>query len=110
MTAIVAKNSQLADKNDNPLVGLRQSNVADAAAATAAVLAIAYATDDPGVTVDGTINIADGDGTLVVAEVLTAIEELVAEHNLVVADLALVRTALNAALDVLEEHGLMTAS
>jgi hypothetical protein len=110
MAAITKANSQLADSSDNPLIGLRQSNVADAAAATAGALAIAYATDDPGVTVDGTINIADGDAALVVLEVLTAIEELVAEHNLLLADVALMRTALNSALDVLEEHGLMTAS
>lgn len=110
MAALIKANSQLADASDNPLIGNRQANVADPAALTSANLAIAYGTDDPGVTVDGTINIADGDAALVVLEVLTAIEELVAEQNNLVTDITAIRTAVVSILDVLEEHGLMTAS
>lgn len=77
--------SQLADGTNNPLIGAQQTFLAD--------LVITYTTDDPGVTPDNAIAIADGDGTLVTAEVMIAIEELVAK--------------VNAILDVLEAHGLM---
>jgi hypothetical protein len=109
MAAIIKSNSQLADSSDNPLVGLRQSNVADPAAITAASITITYTTDDPGITPDNGITIADGD-TISALETLTAIEELVAQLIKTNADVLAVRTQLAAALDVLEEHGLMTAS
>lgn len=78
----------LSDASGDALLGDRQSNVAD--------LTIAYTTDDPGVTPNSAITFADGDGTLVTAEVVEAVEEIVAK--------------VNAILDVLEAHGLMTAS
>jgi len=77
-TAQVAK---LADETDKPQIGTRGAAIAD--------IAIAYATDDPGITVDGTINIADGDATLVTAEMMIAIEELMAKQNAVLAALRL---------------------
>lgn len=100
----------LADASGDPLLGDRQSNVADPAAATAATIVITYATDDPSVTVNNAIAIADGDATLVTAEVMIAIEELVAELVATNVDVAALRTTLISALNVLEEHGLMTAS
>ncbi len=102
--------SQLADATGDALIGQRQSNVADPAAITAASIVITYTTDDPSVTPNNAIVIADGDGTLVTAEVMIAIEELVAQLIKTNADVAAVRTKLIAALDVLEEHGLMTAT
>lgn len=153
MTALLVKNSQLADSADKPLIGLRQSNIADAAITTATLsaasaatltaskltnLAIAYATDDPSITTDGTINIADGDAALDRAEVHIAIEELmdaintlgtltselhddaatnrtllvelIADHATFITDVTDNNTKVNAILDVLEEHGLMTAT
>lgn len=77
--------SQLADASDNPMIAAQQTLVAD--------LTITYTTDDPGVTPNSAITFADGDGTLVTAEVIEAIEEIVAK--------------VNAILDVLEAHGLM---
>lgn len=102
--------SQLADATGDPLIGQRQANVADPAAITAVTIVLSYTTDDPSVTVDNTIVIADGDGTLVTAEIMIALEELVAELVATNADVAAIRTQLISALDVLEEHGLMTAS
>lgn len=132
MAALKKDQSRLADSSNNPLIGKRQSNVADVTAPTTSTLgagaatavAITYATDDPGITTDGTINIADGDAALNVLEVMTAIEELMSpinelvtgynelrtDHGTLLTDLANIRTTLNAALDVLEEHGLMTAT
>ncbi len=102
--------AQLADATGDPIIGQRQANVADPAGITAVTIVLSYTTDDPSVTVDNTIVIADGDGTLVTAEVMIALEEIVAELVATNVDLADVRTQLIAALDVLEAHGLMTAS
>lgn len=101
MATIDVKVSQLSDQSNNPLIGDRQSNVADPAstltatltapapaalsAAAAAAVTIAYGTDDPSTTTDGEINIADGDATaLVTTEVHIAIEELVAAIAVIV--------------------------
>lgn len=80
-------NSQMADSVGNPLIGDRQANLAD--------LVITYTTDDPGVTPDSAIAIADGD-LFPAAEGLIALEEVVAK--------------VNAILDILEAHGFMTES
>ena len=80
--------SQLADASDNPMIAAQQTLIAD--------MAIAYTTDDPGLTAASTLTIADGDGTLVTAEVLQGFTDLAAK--------------INAILDVLEEHGLMADS
>ncbi len=79
--------SKLADTSGNPQIADRQANLAD--------LVITYTTDDPGITPNSAIAIADGD-LFPAAEGLIALEECVAK--------------INAVLDVLEEHGLMTAS
>ncbi len=132
MATLKKNNSQFADASGDPLIGERQSNVADVAATTTAALSaatpvamtIAYATDDPGITVDGEINIADGDAALNGPEIIIAIEELMAkinilttlgielkaDHATMLTDIAAVRTTVASALDVLEEHGLMTAT
>ena len=79
------QDSQLADASNNPMIGAQQTLIADHA--------IAYTTDDPGLTAANTTTFADGDGTLVTAEVLQAVTDLSAK--------------INAILDVLEAHGLM---
>ena len=76
--------SQLADASDNPLIGPAQTLVADHA--------IAYTTDDPGLTAASTTTFADGD-------LFPAAEA----HQLAV-DLS---AKINAILDILEAHGLM---
>ena len=100
----IKQNSQLADGNDKPLIGNQQALVADAAAATAVPLVITYTANAP--TPAATQTIADG--TIpTVAELgqYTANQELVI--TALTADVALIRTALNSALDVLEAHGFM---
>ena len=77
--------SQLADASNNPMIGAQQTLIAD--------LSITYTTDDPGLSAASALTIADGDGTLVTAEVLQAITDIHAK--------------INAILDVLEAHGLM---
>lgn len=79
--------TQLADSSQNGMIGAQQSNVAD--------LTIVYTTDDPGITPDSSITIADGD-LFPAAEGIAALEEVVAK--------------INAILDVLEAHGLMADS
>lgn len=79
--------AQLADATGDALIGQRQANIAD--------LVITYTTDDPGITANSAIAVADGD-LFPAAEGIAALEEVVAK--------------INAILDVLEEHGLMTAS
>ena len=87
MAALVAKNSQLADKNQFPLIGLAQTLVADPS--------ITYTTDDPGLTAASVLTVADGD-TISAAETLQALTD--------------VHAKIAAILDILEEHGLMKAS
>lgn len=48
-------------------------------------LALVYTTDDPAITPDGSLTIADGDGTLVTAEVMNAVEEIFAKVNAILA-------------------------
>lgn len=79
------QDSQLADSSNNPMIGAQQSNLTD--------LSIVYTTDDPGLTAASALTIADGDGTLVTAEVLQGFTDIHAK--------------VNAILDVLEAHGLM---
>lgn len=104
--------TQLADSSNNGMIGSQQSLVSDPAGLTSATggITITYTTDDPGITPDGSLTIADGDGTLVTAEVIEAIEELNDQISKLNADLAAVRTGLISALDVLEAHGLMADS
>ena len=78
--------SQLADANNKPLIGAQQTKVAD--------LTVVYTTDDPGITPNGTLTIADGDAATVTR----------AEYNELAEEVA---AKINAILDVLEAHGLM---
>jgi hypothetical protein len=109
MAALKKDQSRLADSDNFPLIGEAQTLVADPAAITGATLTITYGTDDPSITTNNAIAIADGDGASD-AEVIIAIEEIVAALVKTNADVLSVRTKLVAALDVLEEHGLMKAS
>ena len=78
------QDSQLADKTGKPMVGNQQSLVGD--------IAVTYSSNDPSITPDGAITVADG-GTPTVAELLEFCEELKAK--------------VHALADVLEAHGLM---
>ena len=80
------QDSQLADSNNKAMIGSQQTFVAD--------FTVAYTTDDPGITPDGTLTIADGDATTVTR----------AEYNELAEEVA---AKINAILDVLEAHGLM---
>jgi hypothetical protein len=99
------QDSQLADKSDNALIGSQQSLVADAASATAVPLVITFTANTP--TPSATQTIADG-----TVPTVAELGQYAANQELVItaltADVALIRTALNAALDVLEAHGLMS--
>lgn len=79
------EDSQLADSANNPMIGSAQTLIAD--------WTITYTTDDPGLTAADATVIADGDGTLVTAEVLQGFTDI--------------QGKINAILDVLEAHGLM---
>ena len=121
----------VADKSGDPVLSDRQANVADAAVTLATLtataplgLVVTWTADDPGGTPDGTITIADGDAALVVLEMMTFLEEseanfesmkalateLIADHAVTITDLTTMSTKINAILDVLEAHGLMTES
>ncbi len=99
--------SLLADATGDPLLSDRQANVADTASATAASIVITYTTDDPTITTNAAITIADGD-LYPAAEGIEALEEVVAQLTATNVDVAAVRTTVLAILDVLEAHGLMT--
>ena len=74
------------DASGDPLLADAQTFVAD--------FTVAYTTDDPGITPDGTLTIADGDAATVTR----------AEYNELAEEVA---AKINAILDVLEAHGLM---
>ena len=78
--------SQLADVNGKAMIGSQQTLVGD--------FTVAYTTDDPGITPNGTLTIADGDAATVTR----------AEYNELAEEVA---AKINAILDVLEAHGLM---
>ena len=77
--------SKLADTTGKPQIGDR------GAALTAH--SFVYTTDDPGLTAADATTIADGDGTLVTAEMLQLGTDLSAK--------------VNAIIDILETHGLI---
>lgn len=131
MATLNKADSQMADKSGDPLLGDRQTNVADAAVTLATLTAVkpngldvTYTADDPTNTPDGLITIADGDAALVTAEMMVFLDEaeanfnlmetlaveLIADHAVTLTDLTTMATKINAILDILEEHGLMTAS
>lgn len=96
--ALAKGESQLADRDGDPLIGEAQANVADAATS----LTITWTANDPGGTPNGAITIADGDA-ISNAEIGEFLEE-------VEAGFAALTTKVNAILDVLEAHGLMKAA
>ena len=152
MAALDKGSSQMADKSGDPLIGDRQSNIADTtigvqvltATAPATLtagpplaLAVTFSANDPTGTPDGTITVADAAvvaaaelaefweameahhtlGNTLAVELIadhatfkTLADELIVDHALVGLDLNDLATKVNAILDVLEEHGLMTAS
>ena len=65
--------------------------IIDVAATTAIAFAITYLTDDPGYTADGSL-LSDGDALTMSGSVA---EELVFFSTAVLADIALIRTAVN---------------
>jgi len=131
MAAPKKGDSQLADASGNPLLGARQSNIADVAASTANISAAAataitltYTTDDPGTTADGAVTFADGDAAMSAAEeyafadelestlsaLVTLTTELRTDHDTFVTDVAALIVAVNSILDVLEAQGFMVAT
>lgn len=89
------ENSQFADENGKPLLGTRQSLVADATS-----LAITYTANDPATAADGAVTFADGTvlAAATVYEAFDEVEALLSSHA----------TKINAILDILEAHGLMS--
>lgn len=88
--------SILADGSGNGLLADRQSNVADVATLT--TVGSNTGTGGAGLTLIG--------DTTAVDQASNLMNDLVALRE----DLAAIKTTVDAALDVLEEHGLMTAS
>lgn len=93
-----------ADGGGKPLLSTQQALVADLGAATATNLAITFSANGP--TAADTQTVADGAAPTVAetGQFMANVEDFQAE---VVADLATIRTKINAILDVLEAHGLM---
>lgn len=121
--------SQFADANSNALLGAQQSNVIDVAAATAlateaqasATLTVTNAINTiAAVNGSGATSTQEGEIDALFAEVKVdldankvVVDRLVVEStdykatiDALIVDVALMRTACNAILDVLEEHGL----
>jgi hypothetical protein len=67
------------------------------AAQTSGAIAITWTTDDPGITPDGTLTVADGDA-VTIAENYIGFEELNDQNSKLVADITAIRTALAAAI------------
>jgi hypothetical protein len=67
------------------------------AAQTSGLVAVTYTTDDPAVTADGTLVVADGDA-VTIAENYEGFEELNDQNGKLVADMTAIRTALAAAI------------
>jgi hypothetical protein len=73
---------------------------------TGAQLSITFTTDDPAITPDGSVTIADGD-TPTVNELLEYCEELNDQINNLVADVANAKQVLNSVLDDGQTYGLL---
>jgi len=131
------RQANIADPASTLTATLTAGNIATITATTPTRVTLTYTTDDPGISPDGAQTIADGDaptgletcqtfdeieGTL--ADIVTMLTELaadhatqvtlnaelIADHATFITDITQNRAAVNSALDVLEEHGLMTAS
>ena len=68
------------------------------AAPTSAIIAITYTTNDPTVTTNGAITIADG-AAITVVETVEFLEELNDQVSLLAAEAAVARVAINAIID-----------
>jgi len=88
----VKTNSLLADKSGDPLLGDRQANVADPGAITGITAALA------------------AQGVTVTSEAATDLDDAYASLALLEDEVTAMRVTVVAVLDVLEAHGLMTAS
>ena len=90
--------------NDKVVVGTQKALVADAAASTAVPIVMTWTANEPTAADAQTI----ADGTVpTVAELGQFVRNMEDFMEEVLVDLNLHRTAINAALDVLEAHGLM---
>ena len=106
-------NSLMADKSGDPLFGDRQANVADPAALTNVSVSITAFTVPLVAQAVTVVSEAATDLDTVAAALKTLhgeVTTLAAATGTLEDEAAVVRTALLNALDVLEEHGLMTAS
>lgn len=72
--------------------------ISDPSAQTSAAITLAYTTDDPAYTPDGSVLVADGDDVQP-AEEIQLTEEIIATINTLVADVTAIRTALVNYLD-----------
>jgi len=102
-----ASRAMMADDNSNQMITSQQSLVADAAAVTAIPVVVTFSANTPAP--GDTQTIADGTVPTVaeLGQWVANSEDFMAQ---VAADLAELRTQLNAALDVIEAHGLMADS
>jgi hypothetical protein len=73
------------------------TSVAAPAAQTSASISLAYTTDDPAITPDGAVTIADGDA-VAVAEQIETFEELLDQQNKITADITAIRSSLATAI------------
>lgn len=104
----IPEKALLADKNGKGLLSDRQTLVADTAAISTGTLTVTYTAGSAPAANDA-LTVANSASPTVV-ELLEYCAEL---HNLITelkTDVTNVRTTLLAALDVLEAHGLMSAS
>lgn len=92
-------NTAWADKDGKGMLSTQQALVADA---TAAPVAITYSANDPGTTADGAVTFADGTALVAATmyEFADEVEAALTAHS----------TKINAILDILEAHGLMSDS
>ena len=114
MATLNKADSQMADKSGDPLLGDRQANVADPGAITSVTNGITdtYTAPTPaqGVTVTS-VAATDLDTAAAALELLGGeVDALATDAALLEDEVTALRVSLLACLDVLEEHGLMTAS
>ena len=92
MATLSKGNSQMADASGDPLIGARQSNVADPGAITGITAA------------------TPAQAVPVLSNAATDLDTAYASLALLEDEVTAMRVKVVAILDVLEEHGLMTAS
>ena len=73
------------------------NSIASPASQTSASITLTYTTDDPGITADGSITIADGD-SVTAAEQIESMDEIITQVNALVADVTAIRSALDTAV------------